>query len=105
MTEASIDELREMRVERYGRGLYWVDSKSRHNKRHLVDLEGFRDEKLNEPVICNCEAFRYHHHRPCHHILRVFLHRIEEEMTPQECEEALQRINEVRNAKKKNRRR
>lgn len=104
MTATTVEELREMEVEKYGRGLYWVSSKSRYNKRHLVDVEGF--DEIKEPIVCNCEAFRYHHHRPCHHILRVILHRIECEMTDEERLEALAKIkHERRTSKKTNRRR
>lgn len=73
--DLTIPELHEMRVQKYGRLLYFVESRSRYNVRHLVDLEGFEIEAY----VCTCEAYRYHGYRPCHHVLRVALHLVEEE--------------------------
>jgi hypothetical protein len=67
-------------IEVFGRMLFWVRSRSRKNKRHLVDLEpadypafsedGTKWTPVHFPFICTCEAFHYHGHRPCYHVLQ-----------------------------------
>ena len=54
-------------VRPYTRLAYLVQSATRPDVEHLVDLEGFD----TEPVVCTCEAFIKGHARPCIHIRSV----------------------------------
>lgn len=66
-------------VQVFGRLLFRVRSRSRKSKRHLVDLEptdypsfnadGTKWTNIHFPYVCECEAFKYHGHRPCFHVL------------------------------------
>lgn len=64
----------------WGRLLYWVRSDTR-DMWHLVDLEredrsdGTRTEGDRiEESRCSCEAYKFHKHRPCKHILYCLHH-------------------------------
>lgn len=67
-------------VQVWGRLLFRVRSRSRKNKRHLVDLEPTSYPAFNEdgtkwtyvlfPYICECEGYKYHGQRPCFHVLQ-----------------------------------
>lgn len=54
-------------VSPYTRNAYLVESSTRTEVSHLVDLEGYEKEK----VVCTCEAFIYGGARPCPHIKSV----------------------------------
>ena len=54
-------------VEKYARGMFLVESKSRGDIKHLVDIEGFD----GEDIYCSCEAFTIGKIRPCKHVKRV----------------------------------
>lgn len=56
-------------VSPYSRNAYLVDSATRKDVAHLVDLEGYEKEK----VVCTCEAFILGGARPCTHITSVKL--------------------------------
>lgn len=59
-------------IESYTRGAYLVQSGTRDDVKHLVDLEGDGDEE----VVCTCEAFIYGGARPCRHIKSVKLYHV-----------------------------
>lgn len=69
--------MRSLEVIPYGRACYMVESESR-NMWHYVDLEPETDSngcivpaaEGGEPYFCSCEAYLYHGHRPCKHVLR-----------------------------------
>jgi len=54
-------------IKPYTRLAYLVQSATRPEVEHLVDLEGFEEEK----VVCTCEDFIYNRARPCAHIRSV----------------------------------
>jgi hypothetical protein len=54
-------------IENYARGVFLVESRSRIDIKHLVDVEGFD----GEDVYCSCEAFTIGKARPCIHIERI----------------------------------
>lgn len=55
------------RILPYTRLAYLVESSSRPDVMHLVDLEGFEREK----VVCTCEDFLYNGNKHCAHITSV----------------------------------
>ena len=54
-------------VTPYTRLAYLVQSATRADVAHLVDLEGFD----RQPVVCTCEDFIYNGNRHCGHIRSV----------------------------------
>lgn len=75
--EIVTDDPASAEVEWWGRGLYWVQSRSRGAKRHLVDFEGREFVKIFEPTYCECEAFKFHHQRPCFHLIAALFYAID----------------------------
>ena len=57
-------------VQNYTRNAYLVQSMTRSEAVHVVDLEG----DVSDPIICTCEAFIFGHVRPCTHIISVGLY-------------------------------
>lgn len=52
------------RIVTYARNMVMVESGTRSDIGHLIDLDGFD----GEPIYCSCESFTIGHVRPCRHI-------------------------------------
>lgn len=63
----------------YDRMRFWVESDSRDEVEHLVDLEPFTYTDfesgltITDPVTCTCEDFELGKARPCRHIEKLAL--------------------------------
>ena len=56
-------------IQLYTRRAYLVESDTRAEIVHLVDMEGDGEDK----AVCTCESFILGHARPCKHIKNVMM--------------------------------